>query len=126
MWGNIMNKTLIDINNCQVDGKAKRHNSNKPDLSLIPLCLLEDEARVWQHGATKYEKNNWMRGQKWSIPLASAFRHLAKWQAGQDMDDESGESHIAHAIANLHMITLYMRTYKDGDDRCKCEYYDAD
>ena len=121
-----MTKTLIDINNCQVDGKAKRHNVNKPDLSLIPLKLLEDEARVWQHGAIKYEKNNWMKGQKWSVPLASALRHLAKWQAGQDIDSESGESHIAHAIANLHMITLYMRTYKSGDDRVKGYLDDSD
>ena len=121
-----MTKLLIDTNNCQVDGKADRHNANKPDLSLIPMCLLEDEARVWQHGAKKYEKNNWVRGQNWSIPLASALRHLAKWQAGQDNDDESGESHIAHAIANLHMITLYIRTHKGGDDRVKIAYYDAD
>ena len=52
-------------------------------------------------------------------PLACALRHLAAFQRGEDLDPESGLPHLAHAMCNLRMLTLYSRTYKEGDDRPK-------
>jgi hypothetical protein len=98
-------------------GTGARYNSGKADLSLIPLCTLEDEARVWMHGEAKYKRFNWMKGMPWSVPLACALRHLAAFQKGEDIDPESGQSHIAHAMCNLRMLTLYTQNYKEGDDR---------
>jgi Domain of unknown function (DUF5664) len=105
-----------DVNSSE-RGSGARFNDNKPDFSLIPLVTLEDEARVWEYGARKYAKNNWMKGQAWSVPLACALRHLAAWQSGETVDAESGVSHLAHAICNLRMLTLYATTYPEGDDR---------
>lgn len=100
-------------------GSGARYNDNKADLSLIPLCTLEDEARVWMYGAKKYAAFNWMKGMQWSIPLACALRHIAAFQRGEDIDPESGQSHLAHAMCNLRMLTLYVNTYPEGDDRPK-------
>jgi hypothetical protein len=105
--------------NSKEKGSAARFNVGKPDFSLIPLCVLEDEARVWEHGAKKYSANNWMKGQKWSVPLASLLRHLAAWQSGEDLDPESGISHLAHISCNVRMLTLYSKNYVEGDDRPK-------
>jgi hypothetical protein len=98
-------------------GTTKRYNKGKPDMSLIPLCTLIEEVKVWEFGATKYEKFNWMKGTSWMAVLSSTLRHLASWQSGQDVDEESGCLHIACAMANLRMLLLYAKTYKEGDDR---------
>jgi hypothetical protein len=98
-------------------GSGARFNSGKPDYSLIPLCTLEDEARVWMHGKAKYAAWNWAKGMAWSVPFGCAMRHLAAWQKGEEIDPESGLPHLAHAMCNLRMLTLYSKTFRVGDDR---------
>ena len=110
--------SIGDVNSTE-KGSGARYNDNKPDLSLIPLCTLEDEARVWSYGAQKYAKDNWKKGQAWSIPLASMLRHLAAWQNGEDVDKESLLPHLAHIACNLRMLTFYSKAYVEGDDRSK-------
>jgi len=105
-----------DVNSTE-KGSGARYNAGKPDLSLIPLCTLEDEAKVWMYGKQKYAAWNWAKGMDWSVPLACALRHLSKWQAGEENDEESGLPHLAHAMCNLRMLTLYSKTYQEGDDR---------
>jgi hypothetical protein len=107
-----------DINS-DAKGSGARYNADKPDLSLIPLCTLEDEARVWMYGAKKYARDNWQRGMVWSVPLACALRHLSAWQRGEENDPESGLPHLAHVMCNIRMLTLYASTYPEGDDRSK-------
>jgi hypothetical protein len=98
-------------------GTGARYNSDKPDFSLIPLFTLEDEARVWMHGQKKYAPWNWSKGMPWSVPLASLMRHMAAWQQGEENDAESGLPHLAHAMCNLRMLTLYSTNFREGDDR---------
>lgn len=103
--------------NSQEKGSGARFNGGKPDLSLIPLATLEDEARVWMYGKQKYAAWNWAKGMPWSVPLACALRHLSAWQRGEDVDEESGMPHLAHVMCNIRMLTLYTKTYPEGDDR---------
>lgn len=109
-------KGIGDVNS-DAKGSGARYNGGKADLSLIPLSTLEDEARVWMYGKEKYAAWNWAKGMAWSVPFACAMRHLAAWQAGQDIDEESGQPHLAHAMCNLRMLTLYSKNYLEGDDR---------
>lgn len=108
--------TIGDVNSNE-KGSGARYNDQKPDLSLIPLCTLEDEARVWMHGRAKYAAWNWAKGMPWSVPYACALRHLAAWHRGETLDPESGLPHLAHVMCNLRMLTLYAQTYPEGDDR---------
>ena len=110
--------SIGDVNSDE-RGSGARFNDGKADFSLIPLCTLEDEARVWMHGERKYKRNNWMKGMDWSIPFACAMRHLAAWQRGEDIDVESGLPHLAHAQCNLRMLTLYAKNFPEGDNRAK-------
>lgn len=103
--------------NSDAKGSGARYNNGKPDYSLIPLCTLEEEARVWMYGKEKYAAWNWAKGMPWSVPFGSAMRHLAAWQKGEDIDPESGQSHLAHVMCNMRMLMLYAQTYKEGDDR---------
>ena len=120
----VADRGIGDVNS-DAKGSGARYNTGKADLSLIPLSTLEDEARVWMYGAKKYKAFNWMKGMQWSVPLACALRHLAAFQNGEDIDEESGQPHIAHAMCNLRMLTLYSKTYKEGDDRPPKEYMNA-
>jgi hypothetical protein len=103
--------------NSEAKGSGARFNGGKPDMSLIPLCTMEDEARVWMYGKNKYAAWNWAKGMPWSVPLACLLRHLGAWQRGEEVDLESGLPHLAHAMCNLRMLTLYAKTYPEGDDR---------
>ena len=100
-------------------GSGARFNDGKPDYSLIPFFTLEDEARVWAYGKQKYAAWNWTKGMDWSIPYACLMRHMAAWQRGELNDPESGLPHLAHAMCNLRMLTLYAKTFPQGDDRPK-------
>ena len=107
-----------DVNSAE-KGSGARFNGGKPDYSLIPLTTMEDEARVWMYGKNKYAAWNWAKGMAWSVPLACLLRHLAAWQRGEEVDQESGLPHLAHAMCNLRMLTLYAKTFPEGDDRPK-------
>lgn len=118
-WERLAARAKVGDVNSNARGSGARYNQGKADLSLIPLPTLEDEARVWMYGEAKYKRFNWMKGMNWSIPMACALRHLAAWQSGEDMDPESGQPHLAHAMCNLRMLTLYAHTFPEGDDRPK-------
>jgi len=113
--------TVGDVNSKE-RGSGARYNDNKPDYSLIPLWTLEDEAKVWAYGAKKYKEWNWCKGMAWSVPFACAMRHLSAWQRGEELDRESGLPHLAHAMCNLRMLTLFAVTYPEGDDRPPREF----
>jgi hypothetical protein len=98
-------------------GSAARFNSGKPAFDLVPLAALADCARVFDYGRAKYAEWNWAKGQPWSVPFACLMRHMAAWQAGEDLDPESGLPHLGHAMANLVMLSTFARTYREGDDR---------
>jgi hypothetical protein len=98
-------------------GSGARYISGKVDFSLLPLCTLEDECRVWEYGKRKYAAWNWAKGMPWSVAFACMMRHMSAWQRGEENDQESGLPHIAHAMCNLRMLTLYAKTYTEGDDR---------
>lgn len=116
--GDFVNEVVGDVNS-DARGSGARFNAGKPDFSLIPMTLLEGEARVWAYGAKKYKAWNWMKGMDWNVPFACAMRHMAAWQRGEDTDPETGESHLDHAMCNLRMLRYYTDYYKEGDNRPK-------
>ena len=84
--------------------KALRYNDGKPKMAYIlkfPKAM-EAVARVKEFGAAKYFEDNWKQGKKPdSEYLNSAMRHLFAREAGEIYDQDSGCSHIGHAIWNL-------------------------
>ena len=116
-FGELMKDKGIGDVNSEAKGSGARYNTGKADLSLIPLVTLEEEAKVWEYGKAKYAAWNWAKGMNWSVPYACALRHLSAWQRGEEIDPESGQSHLAHVMCNIRMLMLYSKTYKEGDDR---------
>lgn len=97
--------------------KAIKHDSEKPDLSMISLELMESVARVRDFGARKYSRNNWRKGFKVTRSCAAALRHIFQFLSGETNDPESGLSHLAHAVCGLEHAIYDMKNHPENDDR---------
>jgi len=96
-----------------------KHDKGKPRMELIPREGLIQLSRVLEFGANKYDDHNWRKGMAWSKLIGATLRHLHAFNDGIDTDDESGISHIAHAVCNLMFLLEYIKVYPQLDDRYK-------
>lgn len=100
-----------------------KHDKDKTDWSLVPMECVEDIAKVLEFGAKKYSPNNWREGSGFSYTrvLNSLFRHIFAFARGQDLDPETGLSHLAHAGCNILFLLYYVknRDKYTNDDRFK-------
>lgn len=94
-----------------------KHDNGKPDLSHISLTLVEEVARVREFGAKKYSRGNWLKGFKYTRSIAAALRHIFAFSSGEDLDQESGLSHISHAVCCLEHLLNDIKNHPQNDDR---------
>lgn len=97
--------------------EALKYDENKPDLSILPYAGLDLTAKAFEFGAAKYGRNNYKKGMEWSRVLAAGMRHLSKFAQGEDLDEESGLSHLGHAGACIMMAAYYYSNGVGRDDR---------
>ena len=95
------------------DVGGTKHDVGKPRMDLLPSEALEEVAKVLTFGAQKYDAHNWRKGVQYSRLTAALLRHLGAWQRGEDLDPESGLSHIAHAACNA----IFLLTFISEGDR---------
>jgi hypothetical protein len=93
--------------------RAKRYNSGKPRLDLLPLDLLTGLSRVLEYGEGKYGRNNWRRGAPATEQVASLLRHLQPIMEALNsdsreglLDAESGLPHVDHMLFNVISLRL--------------------
>lgn len=89
------------IKNKEKDGV--KNDNGKP---LVAEFLLDfgpeimEAARVWEFGANKYEKSNWKKVKNGKERYMNALvRHLIESEY-EEVDEESGLSHLTHAVFN--------------------------
>ena len=95
---------------------GSKYDGNKAQFGLLPPDALEAVAEVMTKGAEKYSANNWC-GLELSRVLNSLERHINKFKSGIDYDADSGQHHLAHAIANTMMAYHIAMNFKNQDDR---------
>ena len=72
----------------------------KSPLGLIPLAALEAAAGAHALGADKYGPWNWRDNSvAASVYVNAMMRHVKAWQESEDLDPESGVSHLGHVMA---------------------------
>ena len=98
---------------------AKRFNDGKVPMHLLPLWLLEDLAVHYGKGAEKYDPWNWVKGGSTDTSFGALLRHLAKWQAGEDLDEETETHHMLAVVWNAISIYHGHKMGVDRDDRPK-------
>lgn len=92
----------------------------KPQLHLIPKVSLEQQANALQLGEEKYGFFNWRETKVGANTYISAmFRHLAAFKEGEDLDPESGTSHLGHVMASCAIILDAAKCGTLVDDRVK-------
>lgn len=94
-----------------------KYDDGKARLDLIPYESLEGLGKVLAYGAKKYAEANWAKGIDYSRLIAAALRHLNQFNAGIDVDAESGLSHVHHAACNLAFLAYMIEHRKDLDNR---------
>lgn len=95
-----------------------RIGDTKPQLHLIPASACILESLVLALGGQKYGPFNWRTKRIRGTVYASAMlRHLLAWIDGEDVDPESGLSHIAHIRAGGGILLDAMSLDSWIDDR---------
>lgn len=120
-----MDEVNVGDLNSQEKGAGARRSKGKAALTLVPLHLLAGVARVLMSGLIKYNAWNWAKGMAWSVCMDATFRHLFKfWYAREELDKETMEHHLDHAICNLLFLKHYLTYYPEGDDRPPAEMFE--
>lgn len=77
----------------------------KTPLHLIPASAMEETAKAHSLGAAKYGGYNWRNGTVCATTYIGAMlRHLNAWRDGENLDPESGITHLAHIAANCNIL----------------------
>jgi hypothetical protein len=85
---------------------------------VIPFRVLRGVGLAVLEGARKYGAYNWrVAGVRASVYYDAAMGHLGDWWEGQDIDADSGLSHIDKAIASLVVLRDGMYEGNWTDDR---------
>ena len=87
------------------DPKAAAGDAKTP-MQFIPLSSLDQVAHVMKLGSEKYGFLNWRHcdGVEFNTYKGAMLRHLAAYCDGEDIDPESGQSHIAHIAASCLIL----------------------
>lgn len=92
--------------------------SDKLPLHLVPSTAIAFASLAHLEGACKYGRFNWRSaGVRSSIYVDALERHISRWFNGEDLDNDSGLHHLAHASACINILIDSMVCGKLEDDR---------
>lgn len=90
----------------------------KPErFDLIPIGPLTELAKLYGFGAIKYDAHNYRKGYEWSKSYAALQRHANQFWAGENVDPESGLSHMASVAFHAFALLEFVSTHPEFDDR---------
>lgn len=92
--------------------------TSKVPMSTVPGPVMMEVGLAMLEGARKYGRHNYRAyGARGSVYYDAAMRHILAWWEGQDIDPDSGLSHISKCIATLVVMRDTMINGKLVDDR---------
>ena len=87
------------------DNPKTQYGEQKPKVSSTPTLAIREMGKVFELGAKKYGRYNWrLHAVSATVYYDAAWRHLTAWFDGEDIDPESGVSHLAHAMACMAIL----------------------
>ena len=93
-----------------------KFDAGKLRYSLVPPSAIEGLAEVLTYGAKKYKPNNWQKVEDTDRYVDALYRHLEAWRNGEKLDEESGLSHLKHALTNVAFLIHFEDHISDTDD----------
>lgn len=118
-----LNGASLSGGSIQSDGKKDTNpkdavGTKKPALSCVPLPVLMEVGIGMMEGARKYGRHNYrISAVRASVYFDATIRHLFAWFEGEDLDPDSGLSHVTKAITSLIVLRDAMIQDKVVDDR---------
>lgn len=94
-----------------------KHDSNKPNLALIPIEALWALGESLTYGATKYGDDNFREGLHVRRQLSASLRHIFQALELEDVDAESGCLHLGNAMASIAMAIYTIKHNQCYDNR---------
>mgnify|MGYP001181909630 FL=1 len=96
----------------------QQYGDKKVPLHLVPTPAMVAIAMGLKEGARKYGAFNWRTlTVEAETYLGATLRHLMAWQDGEDIDPDSGNSHLAHAMASLAILIDALESGNVVDNR---------
>ena len=90
----------------------------KVPFSTIPSEVMAEIGLAMMEGARKYGRHNYrVVGVRASVYYDALFRHMTAWWEGEDIDPDSGLSHVTKALSTLTVLRDAMLNNKLTDDR---------
>lgn len=90
----------------------------KAPLSTLPMGVVAEMGAAMLEGAAKYGRHNYRgAGVRASVYFDATMRHLISWWEGEDIDPDSGLSHVTKALVSLAVLRDAMMQNKCEDDR---------
>ncbi len=92
--------------------------SKKVPFSTLSAPVLAEVGVAMLEGAIKYRRHNYrIAGVRASVYYDACWRHMTAWWEGEDLDPDSGLSHVTKAIASLIVLRDSMIMENWNDDR---------
>lgn len=95
----------------------RKDDDGKTWLGCLPPIALKAVGRVLTFGGKKYGRENWHKNRSRARYYDATLRHLFAWWAGEDRDEETRESHLAHAVCCLLFLLELEERGLVEDDR---------
>lgn len=90
----------------------------KAPMSGVPANVMAEVGVALLEGTAKYGRHNYREvGVRASIYYDATMRHLMSWWEGEDIDPDSGISHVTKAITALFVLRDSMQRNNWSDDR---------
>jgi hypothetical protein len=96
--------------------EGTKYDYGKIRYSTVPNYALEEVIQAFTYGADKYEAYNYSKGMNYTRYIDAALRHINAYLRGEDID-ESGNTHLSHAVASLMMLMDNIKIGSGNDDR---------
>ena len=90
----------------------------KVPMSTVSAAVMAEMGLGMLEGARKYGRHNYrIAGVRASVYYDATMRHLMAWWEGENLDPESGLSHITKALTALAVLRDAQINNKQFDDR---------
>lgn len=93
-------------------------------MTIAPIRARMEIEKVATYGTKKYALGNWHAGKSFNYGrlLDAGHRHIDEFELGNNLDEESGLHHLAHASWCFMVVLELLMTGHGEDDRHVRQY----
>ena len=87
-----------------------KYDAGKLRYDLVPPHAIKAIADVLTYGADKYAPNSWQTVSNGETRYTAAMmRHFEAYREGEELDPETGKSHLSHCLCNLAFLLWFQQ-----------------